>query len=147
MKRTPAKPKKCRNCERLRIESESRRVSLSQYIDIEREMYRHARAEATRLSGELESIRRERDEAKRDSAMWQSSWTFDTAILNKRVRDIESERNDLSEFLHDVQLVMAGAQDTLCGSRWFNAASLKMAFERYDERTRGANPGRKSGGE
>jgi len=49
------------------------------------------------------------------------------------VRQLEIERTETATLIRELQLVMAAGIDTVCGSRWINAAGLRKVLERYTE--------------
>ena len=76
----------------------------------------------------LSQAQKERDEQRARLTQCVKYW-YDEAKL------IRADRDELSLFMSDCQLVLATGADMLCGTKYIQAAGLQEAFKRYADRT------------
>ena len=77
---------------------------------------------------DLSQSQKERDEQRARLTQCVKYW-YDEAKL------IRADRDELSLFMSDCQLVLATGADMLCGTKYIQAAGLQEAFKRYADRT------------
>lgn len=61
----------------------------------------------------------------------QDELDVESAYYERTIEILKKHREAFLRFFDDVNLILSGSRDTLCGSKWINAASLLEARNRY----------------
>lgn len=116
----PKRRAKCMECERLREELSIETMYYGRTIEVLKKESRTCREQTVMLDVLVRAFERVQRFAK---------------DANDNENDVHSlYRDEFSAFVRffdDVNLILAGSRDTLCGSKWINAAALLEARNRY----------------